>query len=235
MAVHQWPPPWLHQSDAGPYTKPAESNIRRCLFHKVRQKTPLRNGYSNSPSNLMSQRPQAPLLRTSVYPRNSLHYSQQLDLCSSLSVTKFYTQKTNKIKQHCKRAYTVNEYTYTFFANSELIKVHFCKLNFKQHGPRGLKGFQCRTSTITRHKEVQLCFTVSESQDLHDETWLGQFFFHSTVMFLILAIQKNYRTIFLYFFKLYYHTSLYGRTASGASVDHTSQVFLPATLVLQIA
>jgi hypothetical protein len=50
----------------------------------------------------------------------------------------------------------------------------------------------------------------------------------------ILCYTKNYYYKMLYFSKIYNPTSLYGPTASGVSVDPTSQVFSPAMMVLPI-
>jgi hypothetical protein len=51
---------------------------------------------------------------------------------------------------------------------------------------------------------------------------------------VILYYPKNCYTKAFYFPKIFYHTSLYGPIASGASVDPTSQVCWPAMLVLTI-
>jgi hypothetical protein len=51
---------------------------------------------------------------------------------------------------------------------------------------------------------------------------------------IILHYTKNYNGKVLHFPDIFYHTSLYGPVASGASVDPTSQVCSSAMLVKPI-
>jgi hypothetical protein len=60
------------------------------------------------------------------------------------------------------------------------------------------------------------------------------FFLSCSRHVVILHHTKNYFTKVSYFPKIFYHASLYGPTASGASVDPTLQVCSSAMLVLQI-
>jgi hypothetical protein len=51
---------------------------------------------------------------------------------------------------------------------------------------------------------------------------------------VILHYTKNYSTKVLYFPRIYDHISLYGPIASGASIDHTSQVCSSAMFALPV-